>query len=509
MGLLFIHIIKSSLCLIAFYFAYKLLVSKETFYKANRFILISIILFSVLIPFFQLTIRQPVVATVPEHVKSLETLLLRQHVQVNVFAADGATIFYSLLCLVYLAGVMAQLVITCINFIKVYRMTARATHLAYGGYVLVLTEHDQSPFSWGKYIVLSKKEYASNPGIIIQHELIHIKKRHSIDLLLAELAVIAFWFNPVIWLLKNELKDTHEFEVDNTLLEMGVDAKQYQLLLIKKAVGEKVYSIANSFNQSRLSIRIRMMLRQRSNPWARLKYVCIVALTFFSVIVFATPEITSRVKSITTKNLGALLQTGGDRLIQSISPAKSPAPKDASGSTITKKPAPVTQPQPPVTAPLTLTRVEESKPIPAAVSPDQHSPLCFVDGKQTTYQEFMKINSVLIKTVKILKEEEAIKTYGDQGRNGAILVTLAPNVSPAESGGTPPMSTGVNPMFVFFIDGKPVGEAEQARFAKQVTNIINNPDMTESVIMIRGKEAIKRYGEKGVSGVLEIYLKKQ
>ncbi|MBN9382235.1 MAG: M56 family metallopeptidase [Chitinophagaceae bacterium] len=497
MGLLFIHIIKSSLCLIVFYFAYKLLVSKETFYKANRFILISIILFSVLIPFFQLTIHQPVVAAVPVQVTHLETLLLQQHMQVNVLAADGATIFYSLLCLVYLAGALSQLVITCINFIKVHRMTTRATRITCGDCVLALTDHEQSPFSWGKYIVLSKKEYASNPEIIIQHELIHIKKRHSLDLLLAELAVIAFWFNPVIWLLKTELKDTHEFEVDNTLLEMGVDAKQYQLLLIKKAVGEKVYSIANSFNQSRLSIRIRMMLRQRSNPWARLKYVCIFALTFFSVIVFARPEITAKVKNITTRNLGALLQTGGSRLIQNVSPAKTPPLQNAPRTAvIVKKPAPVAEPLSPVT-------------VPSAPAPTQHSPLCFVDGKQTTYEEFMKINSARIKTVKVLKEEEAIKTYGEQGKNGAILVTLAANVSLSEPAAMPQMSTGANPIFVFLIDGKPVGEAEQAIFAKQVRTIINNPAITESVIMITGKEAIKRYGEKAVSGVMEIYLKKQ
>jgi len=512
MGLLFIHIIKSSLCLIAFYFAYKLLVSKETFYKANRFILISIILFSFLLPFFQLTLHQSVVPTVPVRVQDLETLLLQQHMQVNVFQADKATTFYSLLCLIYLAGMLVQLVITIINFIKVYHLTVRATRVSYGRYVLALTDHEQSPFSWGKFIVLSKKEYASNPEIIIQHELMHIKKRHSLDLLLAELAVIACWFNPVIWLLKKEVKDTHEFEVDNALLEMGVDAKQYQLLLIKKAVGEKVYSVANSFNQSRLSIRIRMMLRQRSNPWAGLKYIAIVALTFFSVIVFARPEISHTVQKITTDQLGALLTTTSKNLVESISPQKAAAPTT---TPVVKKPA-VTQ----SAAPKTETHTEALKPSTAPITAPAglHSPLCFVDGQQTSYEEFQKIDANRIKSVKIMKEEEAIQAYGDKGRNGAVLVTLAQPTAqtPGQTGNPPasasnvfPGATSSEPMLVFFIDGNRVSDAEQAIFAKSATNIISNDALRESVILITGKEAIKRYGDKGVNGVMEIYLKKQ
>ena len=502
MGLLFVHIIKSSLCLVAFYFVYKLLVSKETFYKANRFILISIILFSFLLPFFQLTLHQTVVPTVPAQVQNLEALLLQQHVRVNVFQADKATLFYSLLCLVYITGVLVQLVITLINFIKVYRLTVRATRLSYGGYVLALTDHEQSPFSWGKFIVLSKKEYASNVEIIIQHELIHIKRRHSLDLLLTELAVIACWFNPVIWLLKKEIKDTHEFEVDNALLEMGVDAKQYQLLLIKKAVGEKVYSVANSFNQSRLSVRIRMMLRQRSNPWARVKYLAIVALTFFSIIVFARPEISQKVRKITTDQLGTLLTTTSKNLVESISPQKT-----APHTTPTVK-KPLVEPA----APKTEAHVDVPKPTaPTITAPaGLHSPLCFVDGQQTSYEEFQKIDANRIKSVKILKEEEAIQAYGDKGRNGAILVTLVQKNNPAES--TIRHFTGITtsaPLIVFFIDGQPVSEAEQAIFARSATNIMNNESLRESIILITGKEAIKRYGDKAVNGVMEIYLKKQ
>jgi hypothetical protein len=511
MGLLFIHIIKSSLCLIAFYFSYKLLLSKETFYKANRFILISIILVSVLIPFFELTIQSPVVGAVPVRVKTIEGILLQKHVSVNVFAAGGPDILYSLLFFVYLGGVIIQLVITAINFIKITRITTRATPIPYADYTLALTEHDQSPFSWGKYIVLSKKEYESNPEIVIQHELVHLQKRHSLDLLLAELAVVVFWFNPVIWLLKSELKDTHEFEVDHTLLGMGVDAKQYQLLLIKKAVGERVYSIANSFNQSKLSIRIRMMLRQESSPWAMLKYVCILALTFFSVIVFAKPGITEKIKAMTPHQLGTLLKTGAARLIQAGSPKNPGQPSVSVVKTGKKAPQAALIPAGDKSKPdVTERPSEKGQAGNAAVTTGLNSPLCFVNGIQTSYEEFQQIDPVSIKTVTVMKEKEAIDAYGDKGRNGAILITLVENRKPGDI-----LENSVynslamnNPLFVFFVDGKPLGEEEQAIFAKQFNSIVNNPTLRESLIMITGKEAIRKYGDKGINGVMEIYLKK-
>jgi len=165
-----------------------------------------------------------------------------------------------------------------------------------------------------------------------------------------------------------------------------------------------------------------------------------------------------------------------------------------------------------------LTAVRETAPAEEEIKPAApviteptglHSPLCFVDGHQTTYEEFKKINAAQIKSVKVLKGDDALLAYGDKGRNGAILVTLNDEIPAAAPQSAPPSMSMKDPMFVFFIDGKPVSEAEQAILAKQATGIINNPDIRESIIVITGKEAIKRYGEKAVSGVFEVYLKKQ
>ena len=123
-----------------------------------------------------------------------------------------------------------------------------------------------------KFVVISEKDLKENGEEILTHEYAHIRKKHSIDLLIADVCIFFQWFNPASWLLKQELQNIHEFEADESVIAQGIDAKKYQLLLIKKAVGTRLYSMANSFNHSSLKKRITMMLKKKSNPWARLKY---------------------------------------------------------------------------------------------------------------------------------------------------------------------------------------------------------------------------------------------
>ena len=141
---------------------------------------------------------------------------------------------------------------------------------------------------------------------ILIHELAHIQNRHSWDLLVADICIFFQWFNPASWLLKQELQNIHEYEADETVIEKGVDAKQYQLLLIKKAVGTRLYSMANSFNHSKLKKRITMMLKEKSNPWAKLKYLYILPVAAIAVTAFARPEISETAEEISAVKVNDL-----------------------------------------------------------------------------------------------------------------------------------------------------------------------------------------------------------
>ncbi|MGM9743188.1 MAG: TonB family protein [Candidatus Cryptobacteroides sp.] len=121
-----------------------------------------------------------------------------------------------------------------------------------------------SPFSWMKYIVIPAKDMTGNHSAIISHELAHIRCGHSMELLLVDLASAFQWFNPAVWMLRSDLQELHEYEADDAVLRTGADIKEYQYLLIRKAVGRSGYSIANSFNHSILKNRITMMSKSKS-----------------------------------------------------------------------------------------------------------------------------------------------------------------------------------------------------------------------------------------------------
>ena len=156
---------------------------------------------------------------------------------------------------------------------------------------LVVTDLTVPPFSWMKYIVISRIDMEESGAEILAHEQAHIRACHSLDMWFAGCCVVLHWFNPAVWLLKQELQNVHEYEADESVIAHGVDAKHYQLLLIKKAVGaQRFTSMANSFDHSKLKKRITMMLKQKSNPWARLKFLYVLPLAAVAVAAFARPE---------------------------------------------------------------------------------------------------------------------------------------------------------------------------------------------------------------------------
>ena len=171
----------------------------------------------------------------------------------------------------------------------------------YGNYILVIPRQPIASFSWGRYIVVSASDYSRQSEEVLLHEMMHLRNHHTLDLLFMQIFLLVHWFNPVIWLLKRELQEIHEFEADNGVINTGVDATKYQLLLVKKAVGTRLYSMANGFNHSKLKKRITMMLKERTNRWARLKLLLAVPVMAGALYVFAQPEVKEIPQQIQTE----------------------------------------------------------------------------------------------------------------------------------------------------------------------------------------------------------------
>ena len=302
MGVFFIYILKSSVCLVLFYLFFRLLLSKETFHRFNRMALLGVLFFSLLIPCIKVTTRHQV--EVQQAVLSIEQLLLMAELEVtsaNVGAVQEtpAISWVQIVLLAYLAGILFLACRNIYSLICLFRLIHSGKHEKLEkGVTLVVHNQEIAPFSWMKYIVISRKDLEENGREILIHEMAHIHHRHSVDLLVADICIFFQWFNPGAWLLKQELQNVHEYEADETVINEGVNAKEYQLLLIKKAVGTRLYSMANSFNHSKLKKRITMMLKEKSNPWARLKYLYILPVAAIAVTAFARPEISETAEEI-------------------------------------------------------------------------------------------------------------------------------------------------------------------------------------------------------------------
>lgn len=376
-----IYTMKSTVCLAVFYLFYRLLLSKETFHRFNRVALLSIILLSVLLPFCRIT--TPVSGALQQSIMGLEQLL---SLHASSPSASHALPVAWLLPGIYVAGILffaGRLIHSLGRIRKVIRTGKKET--LEGGLTLVVYPGRLAPFSWFGYIIVSEEDLAENVREILLHEKAHARLHHSWDVLLTELCALFHWFNPAAWLLKQELQNLHEYEADADVIDHGVNARQYQLLLIKKAVGPQLYSLANSFNHSKLKKRISMMLKKPSTPRARLKYLHVLPLTALILLAFARSE----VRELVSDNL----------------------PK------VTGKPAAIHH-NPVSDKRLPATTTFESK---------ASSPLVYVDGKEKNANIISTLNPNTIESISVLKDETAIKKYGKRAKNGVILIVLKKN----------------------------------------------------------------------------------
>ncbi|MCD8267416.1 MAG: M56 family metallopeptidase [Parabacteroides sp.] len=308
MGTLLLYILKSTVCLTLFYIGFKALLSNDTFFRFNRWVLLGGMGLCLLFPFIKIQTAEPLLIQQP--VIQLEKMITGEEVPgPQLSASREATVmpvagpifsvdWIQIAVFFYLAGALFCLAVTLLSFRKMFGIIRRGRRLQLYDYTLILTPTDISPFSWGCYIILSEEDYEKYPNEILIHEIVHLRSRHSLDLLFMEMVLLLHWFNPAVWLLKRELKDIHEYQADKGVLAKGIDATKYQLLLVKKAVGSSLYTLANSFNHSKIKKRITMMLKGQSNSWARLKLLLLVPVGLIVLNAFARPEVNRQLETL-------------------------------------------------------------------------------------------------------------------------------------------------------------------------------------------------------------------
>lgn len=295
MGMFFIYSIKVAICLAAFYLFYKLLLSRDTFHAFNRATLLLLMLLSLVLPFVSLSIDEPTV--VNNGMVQVEQLLVAGVTGEDTQPASLTLV--QVLFMVYMVGVVVSVGREIVSLAGLYKLISGRDHVTIdNGIRIIVIDGDMAPFSWFNNIVISRSDYESGRREILIHEMAHISHHHSLDILLCNVLLIFQWFNPAVWLLRRELRNIHEYEADEAVLASGANAAEYQLLLIRKAVGERLFSMANNLNHNSLKKRITMMLTKRSNPWNRVKVLLTVPVAAVAVVAFATPKAESLSREI-------------------------------------------------------------------------------------------------------------------------------------------------------------------------------------------------------------------
>ena len=503
MGVFFIYILKSSVCLVLFYLFFRLLLSKETFHRFNRMALLGVLFFSLLIPCIEVTTRHQV--EVQQAVLSIEQLLLMAELEAtpaNVGAVQetSAISWVQIVLLVYLAGILFLACRNIYSLICLFRLIHSGKHEKLEkGVTLVVHNQEIAPFSWMNYIVISRKDLEENGREILIHEMAHIHHRHSVDLLVADICIFFQWFNPGAWLLKQELQNVHEYEADETVINEGVNAKEYQLLLIKKAVGTRLYSMANSFNHSKLKKRITMMLKEKSNPWARLKYLYVLPLAAIAVTAFARPEISEKMEEISAVKVNDLAEIVQEKVLQDTVKVSKDEKKDALVVTGVKSKE---------EEEIVIFEVVEQMPeYPGGMSALQKylsekiagSPMKGKAGGRVMVG-FTVAETGKIKDVRVLQSDEA-----SLNQEAERIVSEMPDWIPGKQRGRPvpvkytvPIRFGnirfaENKQPLIFADGKEISMDAMEKL---------DPSTIESISVLKDSTSIKVYGKRGANGVI-------
>ena len=276
---------KVAVLVAVFYLFYRLLLAHETLHRLNRLVLLGTAVVSMVLPLCVITVHRTVLVPVTS-METEETALAPSTMVAGEAAAEP--VWPTVLGVVFFLGVALVLLKTILSVVKVCILIHKSElHPQPDGITLAVCSQDLAPFSWMHYIVLSRRDYDSPDAAILAHERAHIRLKHSWDVMLVDLLTAWQWFNPAMWQLRADLRSIHEFEADAAVLSQGIDARQYQYLLVRKAMATGGYSVVNSIGHSTLKKRINMMLKHKSNALSALKVLYVIPLVMAALAVNA------------------------------------------------------------------------------------------------------------------------------------------------------------------------------------------------------------------------------
>lgn len=277
-----LYLLQVNVGLILFYALYKLVCTRDTFFRSRRFILIVSLVLPFILPFID----------VREWLESRDRMIMLTHFDYSAVLPEivvgseavetGNRVFVlsEWIGYLYLAGVVALLVRLAVQAFSLYRLIVRMPEKEINGVCVKCLNDPSGPFSFFGWIFMNPAAVKEDEiSEILTHEMAHVKQHHSVDVLLAEMVSICCWMNPFAWLLKREVRLNLEFLADRKVMEAGFATKSYQYHLLGLAYNHK-YGLSNNFNFSHLKQRIIMMNKKKSNAAGHIKYALFVLPAF-------------------------------------------------------------------------------------------------------------------------------------------------------------------------------------------------------------------------------------
>lgn len=316
-----LYLLQVNVGLILFYALYKLVCTRDTFFRSRRFILIVSLVLPFILPFID----------VREWLESRDRMIMLTHFDYSAVLPEivvgseavetGNRVFVlsEWIGYLYLAGVVALLVRLAIQAFSLYRLIVCLPEKEINGVRVKCLNDPSGPFSFFRWIFMNpvavKEDEISE---ILTHEVAHVKQRHSVDVLLAEMVSICCWINPFAWLLKREVRLNLEFLADRKVMEAGFATKSYQYHLLGLAYNHK-YGLSNNFNFSHLKQRIIMMNKKKSNAAGHIKYALFV-LPAFALLVAG---------NISCSQDASQTEDAKEEVVAPVSPEAKEAPADS------------------------------------------------------------------------------------------------------------------------------------------------------------------------------------
>ena len=551
----YVYLWKSTAVLSLFFLVDFFLLKKETLFNQTRYFLLAGVICALVFPLIEFT-QVTYIERTPNPFNFGD-------IPITNYNSEEPEPFnwWQLLFYVYMAGVMVMFVRFSVQIIGLMKILNKPKYKDTDGFYHIELHEKISPFSFFKYIAYYLKSYNREElDFIIQHEKIHGRQYHSIDVLLNQFLLIAFWFNPLAWKYQKRILENLEFIADHEVAnESHLQQKNYELTLLKVSTNYEAPSLANQFYQSLIKKRIVMLNKKPSKKSLFFKSLIILPLLGFFLWSFNVNEeveykatssqmvneqksikITSQKNEIeinfneyvnSINQLGYLEFNGNTYNLSDLEDRyftvtsfchysdKNGVKKPTfQGDFITKDQYQnkflalyVTRHGKLIYAEDQIKKLNKNSTNTSAYQ--QKDPLILIEGEEATQEEMNNLEPSHIKSMNILKGENATENYGEKGKNGVIEITLkteeeiknSTTHTNSKKSNTVEISKTKNsltyksdfPAPLYLIDGKKVEKEEVNEL---------DPSTIKSINILEDENAIDKYGEEGKNGVVEISL---